>query len=131
MEVIMSFEFLNLHPKGKNVRDCVKRALTFATGLTYQEVSLMLNRLKEETNCKKFNEDKNWKEYIKRLGYEKLSFQAIQGCNRMTGETFCEYYPSGTYLLRMAHHLTICKDGVIYDTWNCSEKCVYNAWKVK
>ena len=127
----MSFEFLCLHPKGKIVRDCVKRALTFATGLTYQEVSLMLNRLKKETKCKKFNEDKNWKEYIKRLGYEKMSFPAKQGCNRMTGETFCEYYPHGTYILRMAHHLTICKDGVIYDTWNCSEKCVYNAWKVE
>ena len=48
----------------------------------------------------------------------------------MTGETFCEYYPNGTYILRMAHHLSVCKDGVLYDTWNCGEKCVYNAWKV-
>lgn len=127
----MSYQFLNLHPDGKIVRDCVKRALSFCSDISYNEVSLMLNRLKKETGCKKFNEDKNWKKFVKNMGWEKLSFPVVKGYSRMNGERFCEYYPKGTYLLRMAHHLSVCKDGVIYDIWNCSEKCVYNAWRVK
>ena len=124
------FQFLNVHPKGLFVKDCVKRALTFATGKPYEEVSLELNRLKKKTKCKKFNDNKNWKEYIKQLGYEKISFPIEKNTSCMTGETFCEYYSKGTYILRIAHHLSVCKDGIIYDTWNCSEKRVYNAWKV-
>ena len=125
------YKYLNLHPEGKKVRDCVKRALSFCTGLPYQEISLILNRLKKETGCKTFNENKNWKKFVKDMGWEKIYFPAEKGYERMNGERFCEYYPKGTYLLRMAHHLSVCKDGIIYDTWNCSEKCVYNAWKIK
>ena len=46
----------------------------------------------------------------------------------MDGERFCKKFPNGSYILRMAGHWSACVDGVIYDTWDCSEKCVYNAW---
>ena len=49
----------------------------------------------------------------------------------MNGKRFCRKYPKGKYLLRMAGHVTACVDGVIYDTWDCSGKCVYVAWEVK
>lgn len=125
------YEFENLHPKGKIVGDCVKRAIACAEGREYQEVSKELNRLKKKTGAKCFNEDKNWKTYLKEKGYEKLSFPAVKGKPRMNGERFCDEFPDGSYVLSMAKHLTCCIDGVIYDTWDCSEKCVYNAWKVK
>lgn len=31
----------------------------------------------------------------------------------------------------MAKHLSCCIDGKINDIWDCSDKCVYNAWKIK
>ena len=31
----------------------------------------------------------------------------------------------------MAGHWSCCVDGVIYDTWDCSEKCVYTAYKMQ
>ena len=127
----MNYQFYNPHPQQKRVRDCVKRALTLATGKDYKQVSLELNRLKKETGAKEFNSNENWKEYVKRLGWEKLSFPAIKGQPRMNGHTFTENYPMGTYLLRMAGHLVTVKDGVLYDTWDSRDKCVYNAWKVK
>lgn len=122
------YEFLNLHPKGKIVGDCVKRAFTLLTGETYHEISLALNRLKKETGAKTFNENENWKEYVSRKGWKKMSFPDKAGQKRMNGENFCLKYPKGKYLLRMAGHVTACVDGVIYDTWDCSDKCVYNAW---
>lgn len=125
------YQFLNLHPKGKNVGDCVKRALALLTDEPYREISLALNRLKKETGAQTFNEDINWKEYVKRRGWVKISFPVKRGHKRMNGKRFCRKYPKGKYLLRMAGHVTACVDGVIYDTWDCSGKCVYVAWEVK
>ena len=126
------YQYLNVHPKGLRVCDCVKRAITTATGMDYMEVQRELNRCKKITGCVKFNDNKNWKYYVeKELKTKKLSFQAIQGQPRMNGERFCKAFPKGNYILRMAGHLSCCIDGVIYDTWDCSEKCVYNAWEIK
>lgn len=125
------YKFLNLHPQGKRVGDCVKRAIAGAENRDYMEVQRELNRLKKKTGAKRFNDDKNWKTYVKEKGYTKLSFPAVKGKPRMNGEMFCKEYPKGRYILRMARHLSCCIDGVIYDTWDCTEKCVYNAWEVR
>jgi len=125
------YRFLNLHPKGKIVRDCVKRAIAGAENRDYMEVQRELNRLKKETHCDYFNNRKNITTYMQKHGYIKLSFPAVKDESRMNGERFCQAYPKGRYILNMARHLTCCIDGVIYDTWNCSQKCVYNAWKVR
>lgn len=125
------FHYLNVHSNQKLVNDCAKRSITLLTGKSYQEISLSLNRLKKETKSKKFNSNKNWKKFVSLQGWEKMSFPAESGKERMNGTRFCIAYPKGRYLLRMARHLTAVIDGVIYDTWNCSNKCVYNAWKIK
>ena len=124
------YEFRNPHPHGKIVDDCVKRAITIATGSDYREVSRELNRIKREIGCKSFTEKPVYKEYMNRHRFKKLSFPAERGKARMNGERFCESYPEGRYILNMTHHLSCCIDGVIYDTWDCSEKCVYNAYRV-
>lgn len=125
------YSYLNLHPQQKLVRDCVKRSLTLLTERPYEQVSKELNDLKKETKCKKFNSNKNWKIYVQRLGWEKFYYPSEKGKPRMNGERFCISHPKGKFLLRMAHHLTAVIDGVIYDTWDCSQKCVYNAWEVR
>lgn len=125
------YKYLNLHPQGKRVGDCVKRAIAKAANMDYKEVSLGLNRHKKITGAKTFNSDWNWLSYIENvLGGKKMSFPAVKGQKRMNGERFCKAYPKGSYVLQMANHLTACVDGVIYDTWDCSEKCVYRAWKI-
>lgn len=125
------FVYCNPHPQEKIVGDCVKRAICLAEGRDYKEVSLELNRLKKVTGAKNFNSNNNWKYYVESKEYTKYSFPAERGCSRMDGYEFTKKFPKGTYILRMAHHLTCCRDGVIYDTWDCRSKCVYNAFKVK
>lgn len=123
--------FENVHPKGTLTGDCAKRAITKATGKDYIEVKRALNNTKKITGCKDYNEAKNVKYYIEKvLRLKKISFPAEPGNPRMNGTRFCAKYSKGSYILRMAHHLTACVDGVIYDTWDCSDKCVYNAWEV-
>ena len=126
------FKYSNPHPLGKLVKDCVKRAITLATEKDYMEVQRELNRLKKITKCTAFNDVKNYKYYIEKiLKCNKISFPAIAGESRMNGKRFCEQFPKGKYILRMAGHLSCCIDGMINDTWDCSDKCVYNAWEVK
>ena len=44
---------------------------------------------------------------------------------------FAKAHKEGRYVLRMSNHLSVLVDGCIYDTWDCSDKFVYKAWRVK
>ncbi len=125
------YEYLNLHPKGKIVGDCVKRTLAKATNIEYGEISKELNKIKRSLGADSYSSNEVWKKFISINKYKKLSFPAEKGKPRMNGHRFAESYSDGTYILRMAGHLSVCVDGVIYDTWDCRDKCVYNAWKVE
>lgn len=125
------FKYLNLHPEGKLVGDCVKRTVAKVFDKDYKEVSLELNRFKKVTGEPTFNSTKNWTKFVENLGGVKLSFPAVAGQPRMNGYSFVKEFPKGRYLLRMAKHTVACVDGVIYDTWDCRDKCVYFAYEVK
>ena len=126
------YQYLNVNPENKRVRDCVKRAITLVAEMDYHQVQLELNRYKKVTGAKYYNSDYNPHKYCENvLKMEKLSFPAKRGVPRMNGERFCTSYPKGRYILNMADHWSSCIDGVIYDTWDCSEKCVYTAYKMR
>lgn len=99
--------------------------------MDYKETCRLLNRIKREIGEKDFNTKKCCDEYVKRFGWKKLSFPAEKGKSRMNGQRFAEQHPTGVYILNMAKHWSCCKDGVIYDTWDCKEKCVYTAFEVR
>ena len=126
------YEFCNVHPYGLMVGDCVKRAITKTTGMDYMEVQRGLNRHKKITGAKVFNESHNPDSYVENvLHAKKIVFPAEKGKPRMNGERFCKAYPKGKYILSMAGHWSCCIDGVIYDTWDCSEKCVYKCYVIE
>lgn len=121
----------NVHPQGKIVGDCVKRAITKAAMMDYNEVKRELNRYKKISKAKAFNDIKNCEGYVENvLKAKKIGFPATAGKPRMNGVRFMDSHPVGRYILRMAKHWTACVDGDIYDTWDCTEKCVYKAWKL-
>ena len=127
-----TYKFYNAHPEGKLVRDCVKRSITLVANMDYHEVQLELNRYKKVTGAKTFNEMKNCGAYVEKvLHMERLSFPAEKGKRRMDGWSFCETFPKGRYILNMAGHWSSCVDGVIYDTWDCRDKCVYTAYRLR
>lgn len=127
----MYFKYYNAHPEGKRVNDCVKRAITLVAQMDYHQVQLELNRYKKVTGAKYFNSDYNPHKYCMNvLHMEKLSFPAEPGKPRMNGIRFTKQFPKGRYILNMAGHWSACVDGVIYDTWDCGEKCVYTAFKM-
>ena len=130
-EIGIMFVYYNAHPKNLLVGDCVKRAISKAANMDYMEVQRALNRYKKITGASSFNANYNPHKYVENvLHAKKLSFPAVKGSPRMNGARFCEAFPKGRYILNMANHWSCCVDGVIYDTWDCSEKCVYTAYQI-
>lgn len=126
------YKYYNAHPEGKRVGDCVKRAISLVANMDYHQVQLELNRYKKVTGAKTYNSDYNPHKYCEDiLKMKKLSFPAQKGIARMSGRSFANSYPKGRYILNMAGHWTACVDGVIYDTWDCRDKCVYTAYELR
>lgn len=49
--------------------------------------------------------------------------------NETVGE-FAEDNVYGTFLITMNGHITILKDGYIYDTFDCTDRIIKDAWIV-
>ena len=123
------FKAFNAHPKGIKTSDCVVRAISVAAKKDYLEVRRELNQKKKELGYSSYKDTKFLYDYFK--AYPRLIFKAIKGEPRIKGSDFTELHPKGSYILKMAGHITVCIDGVIYDTWDCTYRSVYTAWEIK
>ena len=47
-----------------------------------------------------------------------------------TVQDVLEYYSIGTYLVTMNGHITVIRDGVVYDTFDCRNRVVKSVWEV-
>ena len=122
------YKEFNAHPKGIKTTDCVVRAIATAKNKDYLECRRELNQAKRELGYSNYKDTKFLYDYLK--GYPRLIFKAIKGEPRIKGSDFTELHPKGTYILKMAGHITACIDGVILDTWDCSYRSVYTAWEI-
>ena len=107
--------------------DCVIRAICKATGKDWLEVFDGLIPYAREIQAQT-DEKVVYESYLKDKGYEWVGLKAEKGKKRLTPETFCKKYNTGTYILRLSHHIVTVVDGCYYDTWDCGEYCVYGFW---
>jgi len=118
----------NAHPKGLKTTDCVVRAIATAMNKDYLECRRELNQSKRKLGVDSYKETTFLYKYLEH--HPRLIFKAIKGEPRIKGSDFTELHSKGTYILKMAGHVTCCKDGVILDTWDCSYRSVYTAWEI-
>ena len=122
------FQEFNAHPKGIKTTDCVVRAIATATNLDYMECRRKLNQLKRDWGFTSYKDTKFLYKYFE--GYPRLIFKAVRGEPRLKGSDFTVLHPAGTFVLKMAGHVTVCVDGVIVDIWDCTYRSVYTAWEI-
>jgi hypothetical protein len=122
------FQEFNAHPKGIKTTDCVVRAISKATNIEYMECRRRLNQLKRDWGFTSYKDTKFLYKYFE--GYPRLIFKAVRGEPRLKGSDFTELHPTGTFVLKMSGHVTVCVDGVILDIWDCSYRSVYTAWEI-
>ncbi len=133
-------------------RDCTVRALTVAIAVSYETAWDMLyefqavqrtnafdlgglldQRLSESPGIRLSQRSSMGDPADRRRWTVKqaLSFPAVKGKPRMTPAAFVKKYPTGRYVLSLAHHVVAVRDGVVIDTWDCTKKCVYKAWEIE
>jgi len=122
------FQEFNAHPKGIKTGDCVVRAIATASNKDYLECRRELNQAKRELGYSSYKDTKFLYDYLK--DNPRLIFKPGKGEPRIKGSDFTELHPKGTYILKMAGHITACIDGVILDTWDCTYRSVYTAWEI-
>ena len=123
--------------KATNVGDCVTRAICNATCKDYKEVYKALNDLSLKQNASKHKGQKRsssrdgvfketYEQYLKELGWEWHPTMIFgKGCTTHLRE---DELPNGTIIVSVSKHLTCVKNGVLYDTYDCSRegtRCVY------
>ena len=120
----------SLYYKAKDVGDCVVRAIAIANNMDYKQTYQLV---------KKYNNGETprngvYKEvYIKLL--KDLGWKWIPCCGRGVKKQNVHLHkdelPMGILICRVSKHLTCIKDGVIFDTYNCSRggtRKVYGYW---
>lgn len=132
--VFRKFDAGAMHSEFRDEGDCQVRALCTARGLPYPEAWTLLYAIQGERRTCSFAivRELDAPDCSPALGlFRRLSFPAVKGKRRMTAGEFCRKHPRGRFILRLAHHVVCAKDGQLYDTWDCSQSCVYVAWEIR
>lgn len=140
MEFVHSDGGRNKYFKASNVGDCVCRAICNATGEDYKKIYDLINELsKNERTSKRKRGTSNARSGVYK-STEKKIIEDILGWkwhSCMTIGSGCQVHltdselPNGNLIVRVSKHLTCVKNGILYDTYDCSRngtRCVYGYW---
>ena len=133
----------NANNRGKNVGDCVKRALSLAFDMSYNDMAKLLNAQAKELNGV-FNNPIVYRCTINDLVHEQdpeasTRWTILKGDDQLTLDDFVDKYcQSGTYLIETGHkqgdnnttHILCVIDGKIYDSWDSRDQWVKEYYKV-
>lgn len=119
-----SFRYYNLNPNKEERNDCVTRAISFATQISYPTIRKKLYHTAKLLNCQK----------LCPTCYS-FAIQEVLGgipihCEDMSVKEFADRHPKGIYLIRIRGHLTVIQDGICYDIWNCLDRECDIAWQM-
>ena len=125
----------NANTRGKSVGDCVKRALTVAYSMDYDQVAAELNQI----NRNLYHWEEGYSHYnVYNKFIERRGDHFEKGDKNQTVVEFCEQHPSGVYLLQVgktptsgSSHLLAVVDGDFYDSWDSSNYYIYKYAVVK
>ena len=118
----MNYVYYNANPQGNNISDCVIRSISLLTNnswrRTYDELSDLAGDVGLLFSDVSFVEDYLDDRYERECHYSKK-----------VGE-FAREYPIGRYAVTMNGHITAIIDGIIYDTFDPSNRIMRCAWRI-
>ena len=121
------FSYYNANPYGRLVNDCTIRAISLATGETWNDTYKELSDF-ARIQGSMLDDVMYIDSYL-----DKMFDKVYQRNNRkrLTVREFTQQYPIGIFLITMRGHITCCIDGTIYDTFYPGDRLVWEAYKVK
>ena len=121
----LPFKEYNANPKNRKTCDCVIRALTVATGMDYKDVYIELVDISLQTGYM-LNEKRVEDMFMNRHGFIKVKQPRKNDNTKYTVNEIRLLTNAPIVVIRVAGHLTVVKDGVLIDTWNCGHKTINN-----
>ena len=112
----------NPNPKLNRVGDCTVRAITKATGKTWEQVYAALTAY-GFMRCDMPSANHVWGKYLRDQGFHRELIE--EDC---TVEDFCRDHPNGTYILAIDGHVVCAVDGFYYDSWNSGQEIPVYYW---
>ena len=130
---MVSRNYKYYQPNKKDLKDkygdCVIRALTKALNMEWLQVFDEMQPISREMQVP-FNCRPCYEKYIESKGLKYIGISNKKGTKRPTVDRFAKDHTTGTYILRVAHHLVTVVDGIYYDTWDSGEKSLYGYWQI-
>ena len=117
--------------RSRQQNDCTVRALALAVDISYDEAYDILKEAGRKCGAGFHFKDWVTTAQVNNCKFEWISFPATKGERRMNPQKFCNTFPSGKYIARVAKHVFCVIDGVVHDTFESAEdRCIYGCWKV-
>lgn len=126
------FHYFNANPKRKATGDCVIRALSLATGKSWADILRMLCDISVITGYM-VEDTRTYDKLLMGLGWLKQRQPRKPDNTKYTGREFCEKLEFENRNEKIiahigGHHMTCFCNHTIWDTWDCSRKCIGNYW---
>ena len=122
----MSYKYFNPNPAGKNVGDCVIRAICKLTGQDWDKTYLHIAITAFEL-CDMPSSNAVWATYLKRLGYRRYVIpDTCPDCYSI--KKFCRDYPRGKFLIATGNHVVTVVDGDYFDAWDSGTEIPIYFW---
>lgn len=112
----------NPNPHGKSVGDCMVRALSKATGESWDCTYIWLcvlgflhadmNDSNEVMDC-----------FLRKRGFKRGMIE-----EECTVDEFAAGHPMGTYVLALGRHVVCVKDGMYWDSWDSGKEIPLYFW---
>ena len=120
------YQYYNANPLGRKVNDCTVRALSLAYGVSWDEAFDILSDLAQfqATMLDDIDHIDDYLRHNSKIIYSRTNKDLTVG-------EFADTHPVGVYLITMRGHITCCIDGCIYDTFDPSDRIIWNIYEVK
>lgn len=105
----------NPNPQGKNVGDCVVRAISKALNLPWEKTYILLC-VEGLMRADLPSSNNVWSKFLKSKGFKRCTIKDCPDC--YTVEDFCQEHPKGVYVVGTGSHAVAVVNGNVFDAWN-------------
>ena len=132
----MAWKYWNPNPTGKHAPDCTVRAITRATGMSWDEaytniaiftkdftseVDVKTKTLRENIAKNMPSSNSTWGAFLRSKGFKRMPIPDDKP-DDYTVEDFCRDYPKGMYVVVVEGHVLTVFDGDWFDSWNSANE---------